>query len=111
MDVSWSKIGASQFTAYMAFANVSNVLGFRLAATLNEYLDYASCYVAAAVVQVLVTGWLLVLDPRQTARELPRPEGSSLPVRGVVAVIALVVVLVAFAVYVLKPLLTVNVDA
>jgi len=104
MDVSWSKIGASQFAAYMAFSNFSSTVGARLAKVLGEYFDYASCYVLAAVVQVLVTAWLLALDPAQTARELPRPEGSPLPVRGVVAAIALGTTLVGFTIYAIKPL-------
>jgi MFS transporter, PAT family, beta-lactamase induction signal transducer AmpG len=104
MDVSWPKIGASQFAAYMAFANFSTTVGARLAGKLGEYLDYASCYVAAAIVQVLVTGWLLALDPKQAARELPLPDGAPLPRRGVIAVIALGVTLFGLALYVIKPI-------
>ena len=105
MDVSWPAIGASQFTAYMAFANFSNTVGFRLAASINEHFDYASCYVAAAVFQVAVTAWLLALDPSQTARELPRPEGQSLPRRGLLAVILLGLTLAGLTLYVVKPIL------
>lgn len=104
MDVAWPKIGASQFAAYMAFANFSTTMGARLAGFLGEYFDYASCYVLAAVVQVLVTAWLLALDPKQTARELPLPEGAPLPMRGVIAVVALAATLLGFALYVIKPL-------
>ncbi len=104
MDVSWPKIGASQFAAYMAFANFSTTVGARLAGKLGEHLDFASCYVAAAVVQVLVTGWLLALDPRQTAREMPLPEGAPLPRRGVIAVIALGATLFGLGIYVIKPI-------
>lgn len=104
MEVSWPKIGASQFAAYMALANFSTTVGARMAGKLGEYLDYASCYVAAAVAQVLVTGWLLALDPKQTARMLPLPEGAPLPRRGVIAVIALGVTLFGLALYVIKPI-------
>lgn len=104
MDVAWPAIGASQFAAYMAFANFSSTLGYSLASSVNKYLDFASCYIAAAVVQVLVTAWLVAIDPKQTARELPRPEGAPPPRRGVIAVIALVVTLAGFAVYVIEPL-------
>ncbi|MBL0215622.1 MAG: MFS transporter [Myxococcales bacterium] len=106
MDVSWPKIGASQFTAYMAFANFSSTVGYRFASTLNEHLDFASCYAAAAVFQVIVTGWLLAIDPRQTSRELPRAGGAALPERGVIAVLLLAATLAALTVYVVAPLLS-----
>ncbi len=105
MDVSWARVGASQFTAYMAFANISTTMGFRLASTMTEHFSYAECYVIAAAVQAAVTVWLLAIDPRQTSRELPRPEGAPLPIVGVVAVCALGVTLTGFTIYVLRPLL------
>ena len=104
MDVAWPKIGASQFAAYMAFANFSTTVGARFAGKLGEYLDYASCYVAAAVFQVLVTAWLLAIDPKQTARELPLPDGAPLPRRGVIAVALLGITLLGLALYVIKPI-------
>ncbi len=104
MDVSWPKIGASQFAAYMAFANFSFTIGAALAGKLGKHLDYATCYVAAAVVQVLVTGWLLALDPKQTAREMPLPDDAPLPRRGVIAVILLAASLLGLAIYVIKPI-------
>lgn len=104
MDVSWPKIGASQFAAYMAFANFSTTVGARLAGKLGESFDYASCYVLAAVFQVLVTMWLLAIDPKQTARELPLPEGAPLPRRGVIAVSLLGATLFGLAIYVIKPI-------
>ncbi len=104
MDVSWSKVGASQFTAYMAFGNFSATVGYRFAATANEYLDYASIYVAAAVFQVIVMALLLFIDPSQTARELPRPEGAPVPRRGIVAVSLLGLTLFALTVYVVSSL-------
>lgn len=105
MDVSWPAIGASQFAAYMALSNFSSTVGARFAGKLGESFDFASCYVLAAVVQVLVTGWLLAIEPAQTARELPRPAGEPLPVRGVVAVVLLGAILVGFTIYVVKPIL------
>ncbi len=104
MDVSWSKVGASQFAAYMAFGNFSSTVGYRFAATANQHLDYASMYIAAAVFQVVVLSLLLFIDPAQTARELPRPDGSPLPRRGVVAVSMLGVTLIALTWYVVSSL-------
>ncbi|MBA3461936.1 MAG: MFS transporter [Deltaproteobacteria bacterium] len=107
MDVSWARIGASQFTAYMALANFSTTAGFRFSSTLTSWLDsdYARCYLVVAAIQIGVTAWLLFIDPKQTARELPRPEGASLPVSGIVAVSGLGVVLAALTYYVISPML------
>ena len=105
MDVSWARVGASQFTAYMAFSNISTTMGFRLASTLTEHFSYAECYVVAAVIQVGVTCWLLAIDPKQTSRELPRPEGAPPSRLGLGAVCVLGATLTAFTVYVLRPLL------
>jgi PAT family beta-lactamase induction signal transducer AmpG len=105
MDVSWARVGASQFTAYMAFSNISTTMGFRLAAPLTEHFSYAECYLVAAIVQVCVTAWLLAIDPKQTSRELPRAEGVPPSRLGLVAVCALGATLTAFAIYVLLPLM------
>jgi PAT family beta-lactamase induction signal transducer AmpG len=105
MDVSWARVGASQFTAYMAFSNISTTLGFRLASSLTEHFSYAECYALAALAQVGVTAWLLAIDPGQTSRELPRADGAPPSRLGLVAVSAFGVTLVAFTIYVLRPLL------
>jgi PAT family beta-lactamase induction signal transducer AmpG len=105
MDVSWARVGASQFTAYMAFSNISTTLGFRLASSLTESFSYAECYALAALAQVGVTAWLLAIDPAQTSRELPRADGAPPSRLGLVAVCAFGATLVAFTIYVLRPLL------
>lgn len=105
MDVSWARVGASQFTAYMAFANISTTMGFRVASSLTEHISYAECYVLAASIQAAVTCWLFAIDPKQTSRELPRAEGAPLPLVGVIAVCALAATLTGFTIYVLRPLL------
>ena len=105
MDVSWARIGASQFAAYMAFANISTVIGFKLSGILGEYLDYTGLYLTAAAIQVAVTAALLGIDPKQVARTLPRADGAGVPRRGIVAVIGFAVVLLAMTIYTIRPLL------
>ena len=107
MDVSWARIGASQFTAYMALANFSTTAGFRFSSTLTSWLDgdYSRCYIVAGAIQIAITGWLLAIDPKQTARELPRPEGAPLPANGIIAVSGLGLVLAALTYYVISPML------
>ena len=105
MKVSWAPVGASQFTAYMAFSNISTTLGYKLASPLTEYFSYASCYALAALAQVGITGWLLAIDPGQTARELPRADDAPPSRMGLVAVCAIGATLIAFTIYVLRPLL------
>jgi len=105
MQVSWARVGASQFTAYMAFSNISTTLGFSIAAPLTEHFSYASCYALAALLQLGVTAWLLAIDPKQTSRELPRSPDAPPSRRGLIAVCALGAALIAFTVYVVRPLL------
>ncbi|MEO8703724.1 MAG: MFS transporter [Kofleriaceae bacterium] len=92
MDVSWTKIGASQFTAYMALANFSQTIGFRLGSELAGW-SYARIYMIASLIQLVMTTLVLAIDPTETRRRLPLPPGSSI-VPGIIAAVALLVVLV-----------------
>lgn len=100
MKVAWSRTGASQFTAYMAMMNFSNTLGYASAGWLSARLDYDRCYLLAAGIQIAMTAVLLVIDPSETRRKLPVPEGARTPVRGLVAVSSLFLVLVSLTIYV-----------
>lgn len=104
MDVAWAPTAASQFTAYMAFANFSTTLGYSAAARLPASFDFASVYLAAAGVQVVVTSLLIFVDPGQVKRALPRPEGTSMPRAGIAAVGVLACALVGLTWYVVRPL-------
>ena len=100
MKLSSSRAGASQFTAYMAMMNFATTLGYRAAGSLFERFDYAGCYLLVAGIQLAMTSVLLVIDPSETRRKLPLPEGTPTPVRGIIAVSTLFTVLVGFTVYV-----------
>ena len=70
MDVSWPRVAATQFTAYMALMNLSTTLGHRLAGPIDELLTYSGVFIAAGVFQLIVLGLLLPIDPHQTRRVL-----------------------------------------
>ena len=71
MDVSWPRVGASQFAAYMALMNFSTTIGVRMVGPALGRFSYAEIYVLAAGAQILATCVLLAIDPTQTRRELP----------------------------------------
>lgn len=101
MDVAWPTVAASQFTAYMALANVATTLGYKITSVLPASWDFRDCYVAAVIVQVAVTALLVMIDPTETRRVLARAEHRS-PLVGTVAVGALLVGLAAFTVWVVS---------
>lgn len=100
MDVSWPRVGASQFTAYMALMNFSTSMGFRSAGLMTETFDDQGLYLVLAGIQVAVTPILLAIDLTEARRKLPRPRT---PVAGMIAATLLVAGLVAMTIYVLWP--------
>ena len=98
MDLSWSKIGGSQFAAYMALSNFSTTLGYQFSATANEWWDFHGVFLAAAVWQIAVAFLLLPIDPQQTRRELR--EGGQIRWLGIGALLGLLVFLVVMTAYV-----------
>ncbi len=71
MAVSWPRVAATQFTAYMAMMNLSTTVGHWIAGPLDEALDYQGLYLAAALLQATAPLALLWwIDPAQTRREL-----------------------------------------
>jgi PAT family beta-lactamase induction signal transducer AmpG len=74
MDISWPKIAATQFTTYMALANVSSTLGFKLAGHAQGWWTYRGIYIAAATLQLGVVALLPWIDPTETRRKLPADE-------------------------------------
>lgn len=100
MDLSWPRIAASQFTAFMALSNFSTTLGYQFAGTANKWWSFREIWLVAACVQLVVTLPLLAIDPGQTRRELPLPEGTRVPRAGVVALGALLVFLIGITGYI-----------
>lgn len=98
MDLSWSKIGGSQFAAYMALSNFSTTLGYQFAARANELWEYHGVYFAAAALQIAVTFILIPIDPAQSRRELSATTRIRWP--GVGALLGILVFLVVMTAYV-----------
>jgi PAT family beta-lactamase induction signal transducer AmpG len=98
MDVAWSEIGASQFTAYMAMLNYSTTIGAKLAGTLSSHLSYASSYLAGAAFQVTLLLLLALVDPHETKRA-KLTAGAPAPRRGIVALVILAAVFAGFTYY------------
>ena len=103
MDVAYPAVGGSQFTAYMALSNFSTTFGYHLAGKLAW--DYRDLYIAAGLAQAAVSALLLLIDPGQTRRVLPRPAGTPLPRIGLVATGLLIALLVTRTWWVAAPLL------
>ncbi len=70
MDISWPRVAATQFTAYMALLNLSATLGHKLAGPLDAWLDFGGLYALAAAVQIMALVLILPIDPHQTRATL-----------------------------------------
>ncbi|HLL23300.1 MAG TPA: hypothetical protein VK427_14280, partial [Kofleriaceae bacterium] len=98
MDLSWTRIGGSQFAAYMALSNFSTTLGYQFAARANEWWDFQGVYFVAAGLQVVMTLVLLPIDPAETRRTLT-PE-KRIAWTGIGALLGLLAFLVVMTGYV-----------
>jgi PAT family beta-lactamase induction signal transducer AmpG len=74
MGVSWPRVAATQFTAYMAMLNLSRTFGSRLAGPLSASLGVTGVYLGVGIFQIAVIGLLIWLDPTQNRRELGEPD-------------------------------------
>ena len=100
MDLSWPKIAASQFTAYMALMNFSTTLGFLFAGRAFTWWTFQGIYLVAAAVQIGAALLLLAIDPMETRNKLPLPEGQRARTTGLWALLALLAFLVVMTGYV-----------
>lgn len=78
MRITWSEVGGTQFTAYMAMMNLSAVLGYQLTDPLASKFGYSTLFLIAGVLQTLVIFAVLYVDPDETRRELGGKETSTL---------------------------------
>ncbi len=100
MDLSWPRIAASQFAAYMALTNFSTTLGYQFSATAMSWLTFSGVYVLGAAIQLAAALLLWPIDPGETRRKLPLPEGTGPNRLAVGALIALLVFLIGMTIYV-----------
>ena len=70
MGMSWPRVAATQFTAYMALMNLSTVLGYRVAGWLEGRMEWTSFYFLGGILQVVAVLVLLAIAPHQSRRAL-----------------------------------------
>jgi hydrogenase maturation factor len=70
MKITWSEVGGTQFTAYMAMMNLSAIIGYQLTEPLASRFDYPTLFMIAAILETFVIIAALFIDPTETKREL-----------------------------------------
>ena len=70
MTVSWPKVAATQFTAYMAILNLSTVIGLKLSGTIDAAFTLPAIFVGAGLLQLAVIFIFPFIDVHQARREL-----------------------------------------
>ncbi len=70
MTISWPRVAATQFTAYMAIMNLSMTLGNYAAGVLSARLSIFQILIVAGIVQLCVLAPMLMIDSSQTRRVL-----------------------------------------
>ena len=70
MTVSWPKIAATQFTAYMAILNLSTTSGLKVSGFLSEHMTVPTIFVCVGILQFIVVFLFPFIDVHQTRREL-----------------------------------------
>lgn len=70
MDMSWPRVAATQFTAFMAFGNLSRTIGSKLAGPMSDWFGTAGAYIAFGIFQIAIVLILIPIDPHQNRREL-----------------------------------------
>ena len=74
MKITWSEVGGTQFTAYMAMMNLSAVIGYALTEVFAEQFNYASLILLSAVFESIVILSVMFIDPDETRRVLGTTE-------------------------------------
>ena len=70
MTVSWPRVAATQFTAYMAILNLSTVIGLKSSGVISESFSLPTIFIAAAVLQLSVISIFPFIDVHQARRVL-----------------------------------------
>lgn len=77
MDLSWPRVGGSQFAAYMALSNFSTTIGYLIAPKVNSWWEFHGVYAFAGIAQLVIALLLIPIDPKEARTKLPLPEGTS----------------------------------
>src|SRR6185503_13598746 len=99
MDLSWPRIAGSQFTAYMALLNVGTTFGGLFAKYGIGWFGFRGMYIFGAGIQVAIILLLLPIDPGETRRKLPLPEGTRPSPIATTALFSLLAFLIAMTSY------------
>jgi MFS transporter, PAT family, beta-lactamase induction signal transducer AmpG len=82
MSISWPRVGATQFTAYMAMLNLSTTIGQKFAGPLDDRFDSPTLFLLCGGAQIAIIVLLPLVDPQQARRrfgvaavEPPAPAG------------------------------------
>ena len=67
MQISWTRAAATMFTSYMAMANLSTIIGTRLAGNLDCILPLGSIFVLIGMLTLLPLCLLLLINPDKIA--------------------------------------------
>ena len=70
MRLTWSKVGGTQFTAYMSLFNLSGVFAYGLTARMISIFDYSSAIYVGAVLTMITVIMLIFIDENETDRVL-----------------------------------------
>ena len=72
MRITWTEVGGTQFTGYMAMMNLSAIIGYQLTAPLAARFDYSTLFYIAALLETVVILGAMFIDPEETRREMAR---------------------------------------
>ncbi len=70
MNVTWPKVGDTQFTLYMAMLNFGALFGLKMAGYFEENFTYTTTIMIGGTCQLLIAFVLPFIDTGQTRREL-----------------------------------------
>jgi PAT family beta-lactamase induction signal transducer AmpG len=76
MTVSWPKVAATQFTAYMAILNLSTTIGYKFSGVVSEAFTIPSIYIGAGILQFAVIVIFPFIDVHQARRILGHETGK-----------------------------------
>lgn len=70
MRLTWSKVGGTQFTAYMSLFNLSGVFAYTLTERMISIFDYKSAIYIGAALTLITVFMLVFIDENETDRVL-----------------------------------------
>ncbi|MDP6865722.1 MAG: MFS transporter [Candidatus Poseidoniaceae archaeon] len=72
MRITWTEVGGTQFTGYMAMMNLSAIIGYQLTAPLVAMFDYSTLFYIAALLETVIILGAMFIDPEETRREMAK---------------------------------------